>query len=70
MFLSLRPEHCRRDPKIGLSDISSWHKCEVPTELCKVRYQGQSGRHLLELSSSQFDPSRTFDLAEQSLIVV
>ena len=33
-------------------------KCEVPTGLRKVRFQGRTGRHLLSLSSSQFDPER------------
>jgi hypothetical protein len=36
------------------------HKCEVPTELSKVRFQGRRRRHLLTLSSSQFDPERSF----------
>ena len=44
-----------------------WHFCEVPTASSKVRFQGQPGRHLLSLSSSQllslsssqFDPSAT-----------
>jgi hypothetical protein len=39
--------------------VSFWHKCELPTALRKVRFQGQAGRHLLALSSSQFDPNRT-----------
>ena len=36
-----------------------WHKSEVSTLLSNVRFQGQPGRHLLTLSSSQFDPTRT-----------
>src|SRR5258708_12580078 len=39
-----------------LSGVRWWHKCEVPTASSNVRYQGQPGRHLLALSSSQFDP--------------
>jgi hypothetical protein len=31
--------------------------------LPKVRFQEQSGRHLLTLSSSQFDPERTSETA-------
>ena len=34
-------------------------KCEVPTASSNVRYQGQPGRHLLAMSSSQFDPTET-----------
>jgi hypothetical protein len=40
-------------------DVAVWHKCEVPTELSKVRYQGQFGRHLLEPIACQFDPTET-----------
>jgi hypothetical protein len=36
-----------------------WHKCEVPTSSGNVRVRGQSGKHLLALSSSQFDPKAT-----------
>src|SRR6266849_5525936 len=32
----------------------------MPTVLSNVRYQGQPGRHLLALSSSQFDPTETW----------
>jgi hypothetical protein len=38
-----------------LQDFCCWHKCEVPAALGKVRFQGQPGRHLRTLSSSQFD---------------
>src|SRR5882757_4009593 len=31
----------------------------MPTVLSDVRFQGELGRHLLTLSSSQFDPDRT-----------
>jgi hypothetical protein len=37
-------------------DVAFWHKCEVATALSKVRFQGQPGRHLLALNSSQFEP--------------
>jgi hypothetical protein len=40
--------------------VRIWHKCEVPAALSKVRFQGQPGRHLLVLSSSQFDPQQSF----------
>src|SRR6266480_8060909 len=32
----------------------SWHKCELPTASSNVRVRGQSGKHMLALSSSQF----------------
>jgi hypothetical protein len=31
----------------------------MPTALGNVRFQGQRGRHMLALSSSQFDPPQT-----------
>jgi hypothetical protein len=34
----------------------------MTTTLHKVRYQGQSGKHLLAASFSGFDPSETSDL--------
>jgi hypothetical protein len=37
---------------------SDFGKCEVPTALSKVRFQGKSGKHLLVLNSSQCDPER------------
>jgi len=33
----------------------------MPTTLRDVRFQGQSGKHVLALSFSGFDPERTFD---------
>jgi hypothetical protein len=32
------------------------HETDMPTTLRDVRFQGQSGKHMLALSSSQFDP--------------
>jgi hypothetical protein len=40
--------------------FSVWHKCEVPPASSNVRVQGQSGKHKLVLSSSEFDPNGTF----------
>src|SRR6267142_2915788 len=37
-----------------------WHECEVTTASRNVRVRGQSGKHVLVLSSSQFAPSRTY----------
>src|SRR5258706_15414557 len=39
--------------------VGTWHKTDMPTALRKVRYQGQSGKHLLAVSISLFDPDRT-----------
>jgi hypothetical protein len=47
-------------------DFWYWHKCEVPTVLSNVRFQ-QPRRHLLALSSSQFDPSRHLAAAQQRI---
>ena len=48
-----RFEHHARD-RSRKSDFRCWHFREVPTASSKVRFQGQHGRHLLSLSSSQF----------------
>jgi len=42
-------------------------KCEVRTALSNVRVRGQSGRHLLGLSISHFDPQRTSVMAENEM---
>ncbi len=34
-----------------------WHETDMPTALRDVRSQGQSGKHLLALSFSGFDPA-------------
>ena len=36
----------------------SWHETDMPTPLRNVRSRGQSGKHLLALSFSGFDPER------------
>jgi len=43
------------------ANVSSWHETDMPTTLRDVRFQGQSGKHLLALSFSGFDPQRTSD---------
>ena len=45
----------RRVDRIG-HDFRSWHETDMPTALRDVRSQGQSGKHLLALSFSGFDP--------------
>jgi hypothetical protein len=39
-------------------DGSYWHKCEVPTASSYVCCLGQSGKHLLAMSISHFDPQQ------------
>jgi hypothetical protein len=36
--------------------VGTWHETDMPTALRNVRYQGQSGKHVLALSFSGFDP--------------
>jgi hypothetical protein len=45
-------------PRSGLerSDFVHWHETDMLTAVRDVRSQGQSGKHMLALSSSQFDP--------------
>jgi hypothetical protein len=52
---------CWPRPTKSSSDAAAfrfWHKCEVPISWGNVRVRGQSGEHMLVLSSSQFDPGR------------
>jgi hypothetical protein len=35
---------------------ADWHEADMPTVFRDVRFQGQSGKHLLTLSFSGFDP--------------
>src|ERR1700674_2198730 len=39
--------------------VCFWHESEMPTASRNVRVRGQSGKHVLVLSSSQFDPEQT-----------
>jgi hypothetical protein len=36
--------------------VGCWHETDMPTAVRDVRYQEQSEKHLLTVSSSQFDP--------------
>jgi hypothetical protein len=38
-------------------DVAFWHETDMPTTLRDVRYQGQSGKHILASSFSGFDPT-------------
>ena len=40
-------------------DADFYKRLEKPVPDVNVRYQGQPGKHMLALSSSQFDPERT-----------
>ena len=48
----------REESTCQLGAVHTWHKCEVLTVLRNVRFKEEPGRHLLTLSSSQFDPKR------------
>jgi hypothetical protein len=57
-------ETCRRTLKMsayrGRSGVvGAGHKTDMPTVFRDVRFQGQSGKHLLALSFSGFDPDRS-----------
>jgi hypothetical protein len=52
---SLPPERTDSDRV----DVALWHFSDMPTALRDVRFQGQSGKHMLTLSFSGFDPSET-----------
>jgi hypothetical protein len=56
-------DRCEKsDPKLVGGDVCSWHETDMPNALRNVRSQGQSGKHLLALSFSGFDPTPTFTL--------
>ena len=40
------------------ADFRLWHETDMPTALGNVRCQEQSGKHMLALSFSGFDPRR------------
>jgi hypothetical protein len=46
------------------SDGRFWHETDMPTALRDVRSQGQSGKHMLALSFSGFDPIGDIDRFE------
>ena len=48
------------------SGLVHWHETDMPTALRDVRSQEQSGKHLLTVSSSQFDPFRSSQLLGRS----
>jgi hypothetical protein len=46
-------------PPIVEKRVRCWHETDMPTALRDVRSQGQSGKHMLALSFSGFDPKAT-----------
>jgi hypothetical protein len=52
----LTPGCVRHSPR---GDFRSWHQTDMPTVFRDVRFQGQSGKHLLVLGISPFDPFET-----------
>src|SRR5664279_3431312 len=40
--------------------VCSWHESDMPTPLGDVRFRGKSGKHLLGVSISPFDPTETW----------
>ena len=44
-------------------NFAFWHQTDMATALRDVRSQGQSGKHILAVSFSGFDPIRTLGLA-------
>ncbi len=41
-------------------EVGSWHETDMPSALSDVRSWGQSGKHVLAMSFSGFDPQETF----------
>jgi hypothetical protein len=52
-----RPSLRREDFSCQPGAVHTWHETDMPTALRDVRSQGQSGKHLLALSFSGFDPA-------------
>jgi hypothetical protein len=48
-------------------DIRLWHQPDMPTLFRNVRTQGQTGKHVLALSFSGFDPKRSWSAAAKRL---
>ena len=47
-------------------NVAYWHQTDMPTLLRNVRSQGQSGKHVLALSFSGFDPKETSIILPQA----
>ena len=49
-------------------DFRCWHETDMPTTLRDVRFQGQSGKHMLAARSSGFDPNLTLEVKLSHLL--
>src|SRR6267142_3330329 len=58
-----RPSLRREDFSCQPGAVHTWHETDMPTVLRDVRSRGQSGKHVLALSFSGFDPLRTLAFA-------
>jgi hypothetical protein len=48
--------------------FSVWHQTDMPIALRNVRSQGQSGKHMLSLSFSVFDPNESLDAWNEGVL--
>src|SRR5260370_12424615 len=53
--------------RCGTADVRLWHETDMPKYLGDVRYWVNSGKHLLSLSFSGFDPSLTSRRSDDQL---
>jgi hypothetical protein len=60
-----RPSLRRDDSPCQPGAVHTWHVSEVPALLVYVGCWGKTGRHLLAMSSSDFDPDRPSARVEQ-----
>ncbi len=54
-----RPSLRREKSPCQSGAVHTWHEADMPTASRNVRFRGQSGKHVLTLSFSGFDPNRT-----------
>jgi hypothetical protein len=50
---------CRRGDRVAMVDDRLWHSSAVPTAPSNVRFLGYSGREMLAVRLSHFDPTAT-----------
>ena len=60
-----RPATRREDSPCQLGAVHTWHFSAVPTPLSDVGYPGHTGKHLIVLSFTGFDPDADMDHALQ-----
>ncbi len=49
--------------------VAYWHDSDVPARLAHVSYRGHFGKHMLVLSLTEFDPTRTFHNVRLSVAI-